>query len=150
MQYPFKPGPVKLSDAIAFVASVVYPRDPPREAKKRIRESIRYAVQGKSELTLLSPKTVKAEELFTWAVGKWPRLRSVSGLPLTPRIIGASWGVVSNATLKGFGMAIPSSMEELKQRYVECETRCWLRQRYPSNGHQTACNPHYPVAGQCV
>ena len=120
MQYPFKPGPVKLSDAIAFVASVVYPRDPPREAKKRIRESIRYAVQGKSELTLLSPKTVKAEELFTWAVGKWPRLRSVSGIPRPP-VTGKVELVASSVELSSFGAVLPADTEELKRRYVECQ-----------------------------
>ena len=44
MQYPFKPGPAKLSDAIDFIAKVAYPQDDRRAARKRVHERVRYAV----------------------------------------------------------------------------------------------------------
>ncbi len=122
MQYPFKPGPVKPSDLIALVASTAYPDDDQKDARKRVRATVQYAVQRKRELTLAA--TIDPEAFFAWAVPKWPELLNIPGLPYKP-IISAALGIASHATLKGFGMAIPSNMEELKQRYVECETRCW-------------------------
>ncbi len=121
MQYPFKPGRIKLSDAIDFIAKVAYPELDWRAARKRVRERVRYAVDKEQVAKGL---TIDAESFFAWAIGKWPPLRRVSGIPLTPVIGKAKLVAASIAKLSAFGVVLPGDLEELKQRYVDCETRC--------------------------
>lgn len=81
--YPFRGKTLSIREAVEFVAEVLYPRENKRDARKRVREQIRYR-QRSGELPQSQP--LVAMDFFTAALDlfpKWAPLRSIQGLPLT-------------------------------------------------------------------
>lgn len=116
MKYPFPLGRITKSDAIKFIAGVVYPDMEQVAARKKVRDRMNYPTkQG------LLPKTLSIDpsELFRWAISNtdWnDRLMRVDGLPRAPtcgtiNIVLPAW------TLEAFGHEVITDPVALEAAY---------------------------------
>lgn len=113
---------VRKVDAVAWVAKQVYPGDTNTEARKKVRERMRYHnLGGRVELN--------APAYFSWTIQQWPQLANIPGIP---RATGASDVNISLPALSCSAHVIdtPLDRQELERRHLVCESERWqLQQR---------------------
>lgn len=121
-EYPYPPGKITTSQAVKFIATVVYPNDDQVAGRKRVREKIRYARQKK---ILPAADTFEPDNFFRWAIDANPdwadALVLVKGMPRAAIMMGG----VSESRSESYLEApppIPSDPERLRDVYLQAET----------------------------
>lgn len=119
--YPYPAGNITKRQAAELVAAVVYPADDPLDARKRIRERIRYARKiGKLSQTDSFP----ASDFFRWALDScpdWAALAAVPGLPRSTKIVGMSGTCTISMSCKAYGTAVPSDPVKLREEFCRID-----------------------------
>ncbi len=121
VEYGFKGERLSLRKAIEFIASVVYPNDDKTDARKRVRERIRY---WENKRQVVSGRNVKADDFFRWAADQWPELLEVNGLPRSAKtewVVGSVDAVMSIESVV-IPVSVPGSRKDLVDAYVASET----------------------------
>ena len=111
---------IPLKEAVAWIASIQYPDDNPTDAKKRVRERIRYAAEEKGEVEVKAEMLI-SKNFFSWAINKWPKLAHIEGLP---RIVGIE---APSKRLKLSGkrpmrLVMPRDRAAFEKAYSKCES----------------------------
>lgn len=119
--YPFPSGNVTTRQAVELIAAVVYPHEEQLDARKRVRERIRYARKlGKISLS----DSLPASDFFRWALDEnsdWLSLASVPGLPRSGKVVFATGSIVVSASCQAHATVIPGDPTKLREEFSRIE-----------------------------
>lgn len=119
--YPYPPGNITTRQAVELISAAVYPHDNQIEARKRVRERIRY-VRKLGKLTLSD--SFSAPDFFRWALDgnpDWAPLASVRGLPRAAIVANAQGVFACTASVKIDALVIPGDPNKLREEFGRIE-----------------------------
>lgn len=126
MDYPFDDDLIEREELINWLAQTLYPREIFRDAKKKVRSSIRYWEVNKKQLSRVTGGNkvyYEAAPFFSLAISKkgWRPLIKVRGLPLQPTTLT---GRLRTPGFRFEGRAIPTpqDLETAQRMHQEAET----------------------------
>jgi hypothetical protein len=119
--YPYPRGNITTRQAVELIADAVYPEANQIEARKRVRERIRYA----RKIGKLSPAdSFSAPDFFRWALDEnpdWAPLASVQGLPRSAIVVGMTAVCSMAMGGKAYAVGIPGDPVKLREEFSRIE-----------------------------
>ena len=112
LKHPFTDETVKLYDAVAFLARLLYPKLGPKAARDRVRKAFRY---HQIKEALPRGDVLPTVAVVKWMHGQWPKLRVIA--PTLPH------------TLKATANSVPALRGELSIRSITRDPQA-LRELY--------------------
>jgi hypothetical protein len=119
--YPYPLGNITTRQAVELIADVVYPDANQIEARKRVRERIRYA----RKIGKLTPAdSFSAPDFFRWALDEnpdWAPLASVQGLPRSAIVVSMTGVCSISMSGKAYAVGIPGDPVKLREEFSRVE-----------------------------
>lgn len=119
--YPYPSGNITTRQAVELIAAVAYPNEEQLDARKRVRERIRYA---RKLCKLSSSDPFPASDFFRWALDEnsdWLPLASMPGLPRSARLVCEAGAFAVSASCKAYATAIPGDPTKLREEFSRIE-----------------------------
>ena len=121
LAYPYPPGNITTRQAVELIAAAVYPNANQTEARKRVRERIRY---GRKNRKLSQSDLFSAPDFFRWALDEnpdWAALASVQGLPQSAIFGNIQDARLAAVTCKAYAIAPPDDPVKLREEFIRAE-----------------------------
>lgn len=121
LAYPYPPGNITTRQAVELIAAAVYPNANQTEARKRVRERIRY---GRKKGKLSQSDSFSAPDFFRWALDEnpdWAALASVPGLPQSAIFGNIQDAGLAAVTCKAYAIAPPDDPVKLREEFIRAE-----------------------------
>jgi hypothetical protein len=121
LAYPYPPGNITTRQAVELIAAVVSPNTNQTEARKRVRERIRY---GRKKGKLSQSDSFSAPNFFRWALDEnpdWAALASVPGLPQSAIFGNIQDARLPTVTCTAGAVAPPADPMKLREEFIRAE-----------------------------